>query len=129
MVFLHRHMQSAFGELGDLAMLTDVNSLIPNMRKVVIKRRAAISQATDKLIEVGVEDGSIRDCNSKSESCFPWAWVTELQLGTIRTIHCHQMNSLRVLSNFLPTGSRSIMTFSIKPGAWEGLRRMMHPVD
>ncbi len=70
LIYLRRYMQGAFGELGNLAMLTDVNSLAPELREVVVKRRAAISHATDELIEQGVCDGSIRPCNPKIGKLF-----------------------------------------------------------
>ena len=69
-VYLRRYMQGAFGELGNLAMLTDVNSLAPEMRELVVQRRAKISHGTDKVIEQGVADGSIRPCDPKIGKLF-----------------------------------------------------------
>lgn len=70
LVYLRRYMQGAFGELGNLAMLTDVNSLSPDSRKTVVQRRAKISHATDSLIAAGIEDGSIRGGDPKTGKLF-----------------------------------------------------------
>jgi AcrR family transcriptional regulator len=68
--YLRRYMQGAFGELGGIAMLTDVSSLSPEMRALVVRRRARISHSTDRLIEIGVADGSIRTCDPKLAKLF-----------------------------------------------------------
>jgi AcrR family transcriptional regulator len=70
LVYLRRYMQGAFGELGGLAMLADVSSLSPDLREIVVRRRAEISHATDRLIEAGLADGSIRQCNPKIGKLF-----------------------------------------------------------
>lgn len=70
LAYLRRYMQGAFGELGNLAMLTDVNSLPTEMREVVVKRRRNISHETDKLIEQGIADGTIRNCDPKIGKLF-----------------------------------------------------------
>lgn len=70
LIYLRRYMQGAFGELGSLAMLTDVTSLAPELRDIVVKRRAEISHATDALIQKGVGDGSIQPCDPKIGKLF-----------------------------------------------------------
>lgn len=70
LVYLRRYMQGAFGELGGLALLTDVSSLTPEGREVIVQKRAAISHMTDRLIEEGIRDGSIRPCDPKMGKLF-----------------------------------------------------------
>lgn len=69
-IYLRRYMQGAFGELGNLAVLTDVNSLTAECRAKVVKRRSEISRATDNLIAEGIRDGSIIDCDPKIAKLF-----------------------------------------------------------
>ena len=69
-IYLRRYMQGAFGELGNLAVLSDVNSLTPEHRGKVVKRRSKISHATDMLFKEGIGDGSIMACDPKIAKLF-----------------------------------------------------------
>lgn len=69
-IYLRRYMQGAFGELGNLAVLSDVNSLTPERRAKVVKRRSEISHATDMLFRKGIRDGSIIECDPKIAKLF-----------------------------------------------------------
>lgn len=69
-VYLRRYMQGAFGELGNLAVLSDVNSLTPERRAKVVKRRRQISRGTDALFADGIRDGSIFPCDPKIAKLF-----------------------------------------------------------
>lgn len=70
LAYLRRYMEGAFGELGGLTLLTDVSSLSPQHREVIVHKRAAISHRTDRLIEDGIRDGSIRACDPKMGKLF-----------------------------------------------------------
>lgn len=84
LAYLRRYMLGAFDELGGLSMLTDVASLAPERRALVVQRRDAISQGTDRLIELGIADGSIRSFDPRMGKLFAmgvvnWipAWYSE----------------------------------------------------
>lgn len=68
--YLQRYMLGAFSDLGGLTLLTDVSSLSPEQRKVIVEKRAAISHRTDQLIAEGIRDGSIRPCDPKMGKLF-----------------------------------------------------------
>ncbi|MCA0206915.1 MAG: TetR/AcrR family transcriptional regulator [Proteobacteria bacterium] len=70
LVFLRRYMTGAFGELGGLSMLGDITALTPERREQVITKRAHISHMSDRLIEDGLRDGSIRRCDAKLAKLF-----------------------------------------------------------
>lgn len=70
LIYLRRYMQGAFGELGGLTLLTDVSSLTAERRAVIVQKRATISHTTNRLIEDGIRDGSIRPCDPKMGKLF-----------------------------------------------------------
>lgn len=70
LIYLRRYMQGAFSELGGLTLLTDVRSLSPQRREVIVQKRASISHRTNRLIEEGLNDGSIRSCDPKMGKLF-----------------------------------------------------------
>jgi len=68
--YLQRYMRGAFSDLGGMTLLTDVSSLSPEQRQVIVEQRAAISHRTDQLISDGIGDGSIRPCDPKMGKLF-----------------------------------------------------------
>jgi len=70
LAYLQRYMHGAFSDLGGLTLLTDVNSLSPEQREVIVQKRAVISHRTDQLIDDGISDESIRPCDPKMGKLF-----------------------------------------------------------
>lgn len=69
-IFTRRYMMGIFDDFGTCAILADVDSLSPEDKKIVVQRRHDISRRTMGLIETGIADGSIRQCNAKLASLF-----------------------------------------------------------
>jgi AcrR family transcriptional regulator len=69
-IFTYQFMCALFGEFGACPVLTDVDSLAPAEREVVLARRAEISHALRDLISEGIQDGSILPCDPKLTSLF-----------------------------------------------------------
>jgi AcrR family transcriptional regulator len=63
--FLGRYIELIAGELGDLAMLSEVDALTGDYRREVLRRRRQFDRRFRELIARGVADGSIRQVDPK----------------------------------------------------------------
>lgn len=79
-IYLDRYMRGIFGDFGTCPVLTDVDSLTPERRDEVVSRRARISAATADLVQAGIDDGSIVDCDPKLASLFALGVVNWIPL-------------------------------------------------
>ncbi len=61
---LIRHLvDNMSGDLGDVAVLTEVETLQPNYRKLSQKWRDAFDRGFRSILEEGIADGSVRNCD------------------------------------------------------------------
>lgn len=79
-VYLARYMRGIFGDFGTCPVLTDVDSLAPEQREHVVRRRAQISAATADLVRAGIADGSISECDPKLAALFALGAVNWIPL-------------------------------------------------
>lgn len=61
--FLRRYMNGIFGDFGNCPVLTDVDSLDSPQRDQIVARRSEMSEALREIIRVGVDDGTLLDCD------------------------------------------------------------------
>jgi AcrR family transcriptional regulator len=69
-IFCRRYMKGVMDDFGSCAVLTNVDALLKEDRVAAINRRARISAGTRKLIDEGMQDGSIASADSKLASLF-----------------------------------------------------------
>lgn len=69
-LFLHKHMETLTGELGSIAVLTNLASLKPADRAKVVARRDQFDTALRGIIKEGIDDGSLRSCDPKLAGFF-----------------------------------------------------------
>lgn len=65
LVLSRKLMEFLMGELGELALLTEVEALTPAHRKVIQARRDQFDRALRGFLKEGVADGSIAPCDEK----------------------------------------------------------------
>jgi AcrR family transcriptional regulator len=58
-----RLVENLTGDLGEIAVLTEVEALRPRDRKAIQERRDAFDRAFRGILEEGIAGGSIRECN------------------------------------------------------------------
>ena len=88
LAFLEDYIRSLTSELGHFAVLTDYFALLPQQRDEILKRRDAFDREFRKVIEQGIEDGSIRNCDAKLAVEFVEIFRTGLQgagVGAVKT--------------------------------------------
>ena len=64
-VALKGYLEDLIGELGHPVVLLEENALLPDQRRVLVKRRDEAEQRYRRLIVEGIADGSIVRCNPK----------------------------------------------------------------
>lgn len=64
-VALKGYLEDLIGELGHPVVLLEENALLPEQRRVLVKRRDEAEQRYRRLIVEGIADGSIVQCNPK----------------------------------------------------------------
>ena len=69
-LFLHKHIETLTGELGSIAVLTNLASLKPSDRAKIIARRDQFDAALRGIIKEGIDDGSLRPCDTKLTGFF-----------------------------------------------------------
>ncbi len=70
-VGLARHyVELLTGELGTFAVLTELDALEPQNRKVIAARRARLTRRFRRLLEVGLADGSVRAVDPQVTTLF-----------------------------------------------------------
>lgn len=66
LVLARKLMEFLMGELGELALLTEVEALTPAHRKVIQARRDQFDRALRAFLKEGIADGSIAACDEKA---------------------------------------------------------------
>ena len=61
--YLQNHVEIMVGERGPIAIMSEIPSLKPEHRKEVLHRSRRHSTAFEALIEEGIADGSVADCD------------------------------------------------------------------
>ena len=68
--FLDRYIESLTDEFGTCVVLTDINSLEAKDRKKIVTLRDAFAASLCEIVEAGIEDGSIVECNPRLANVF-----------------------------------------------------------
>lgn len=64
-IALRGYLEDLIGKLGHPVVLLEENALLPDQSRAVIRRRDAAEKRYRKLVEEGIEDGSIAPCDPK----------------------------------------------------------------
>jgi TetR/AcrR family transcriptional regulator len=64
-IALRGYLEDLIGKLGHPVVLLEENALLPDQSRAVIRRRDAAEKRYRKLVEEGIEDGSVAPCDPK----------------------------------------------------------------
>lgn len=61
--YLRYHLEAMCGEAGPIAIMSEIPALAPRHREEILRRSRAHGRAFEAILERGIEDGSIADCD------------------------------------------------------------------
>jgi AcrR family transcriptional regulator len=80
LIFFRGYIAGLLGDLRSSPVLTNVDSLSPERRALVVERRAQISAAARAFITTGIEDGSVVACSPALGALFTLGAVNWIPL-------------------------------------------------